>query len=255
MGLFDFWKRRREGPERAGLLSSPAQGDKNRYLASTAGSKGLMALRVSGFDLLTDAQHPLVHARFIGRRGPDGKIEFRQATAVQARAWALSVNALDKVAGPFRKTVLKSGGTIVVSADVNVQSDAGFMGRVRALIDSLVQRYFTRGTKVENAIDTVEQKLRAPEMGEEDRVIPAYSMGNLFQGRYHGKDPQTGRMTLFNEQSFAVEIRGVDSEVLDAVADSIRTTFNQYAVLVINDNEGQVYLIEQDQQKEAPAQG
>lgn len=254
MGLLDFWKKKRQGPERAGLFSSPSQADKSRYLASIAGSRGLMALRVSGFAQPSAEEQVLVHARYIGRRGADGKIEFVESTAAQARSWALMSNALDKAAGPFRKTVLKSGGTIVVSADVNVNGGGGILDQVRATVESFIQRYFTRGTKVEDTIDQVEQSLRPPEMPEDDRLIPAYSMGNLFQGRYHGKDPRTGRMTLFNEQSFAIEIRGVDTDVLDTVAEAIRSAFNQYAVLVINDSENQVYMIEEDQQKEAPVQ-
>lgn len=243
MGLFDRWIKR----------SSPPREDRNRYLASVAGAKGLLALRISGFDTPEDKQH-LVFGRFVGRRSAKG-IEFVPSGLKEARAWALAVSALEKVAGPFRKTVLKSGGTIVVSADVNVNAGGSILEQIKATVDSFIQRYWSRGTKVNDAIEQVEQRLRPADMPEEERVIPAYSMGNLFQGRYHGKDPRTGKMTLFNEQSFAVEVRGVDTDVLDAVADSIRQMFNQYAVLVLNDNENNVYLIEQDQQKEAPAKG
>lgn len=249
MGILDFWKKRREGPNRAGFFDSPPQEAKSRYLASIAGSRGLMAMRVSGFDK-SESEH--VHARFVGRRTAGGGVEFAPATAQQAYDWALMANAIDKSAGTFRKTLLKNGGTIVISADVNVQSGAGLLDRIKATIDSLIQRYFTRSTKVEDTIETVEKRLRPPEMPADDRVIPAYSMGNLFQGRYHGKDPKTGQMKLFNEKSFAVEIRGVDTGTIDAVADAIRVAFNQYAVLVINDNDGQVYLIEEEQEKSAP---
>ncbi len=251
MGIFDFW-RKRGGVNSAGFFDSPPQEAKNRYLASIAGSKGLMALRVSGFARNANKDRHLVHARFIGRRKADGGVEFVSATEQQANDWGIMVNAIEKSAGPFKKTVLKSGGTIVISADVNVQSGAGLLDQVKAKVDSFLQRYFTRSTKVEDTIETVEKGLRTPEMPEEDRVIPAYSMGNLFQGRYYGKNPRTGKMTLFNEKSFVVEIRGVDTEILDNVADAIRIAFNQYQVLVINDNDNLVYMVEEDDKKAAP---
>jgi len=251
MGLFDFWTKR-GGVNRAGFFDVPDRKDKLRYLAGLAGPRGLMALRVSGFVRNSAENESAVFARYIGKRGASGEVEFAPATAQQAQEWALMANAIEKSANTFRKTVLKSGGTIVVSADVNVQGGGSLLDQIKSTIDSFIQRYFTRSTKVETTIDTVEKSLRPPEMSDDDRVIPAYSMGNLFQGRYHGRDPRTGKMKLFNEKSFAVEIRGVDTVILDTVADAIRKAFDQYAVLVVNDVENQVYLIEEGLEKQAP---
>jgi hypothetical protein len=247
MGIFDFWKGRRTGPDRAGFFDTAPREAKSRYLAGLAGSNGLAAMRVSGFDNVASDR---VHARFMGRIA-NGKLEFVPVNAQQAYDWALMTHALEKSSGTYKKTMLKNGGTIVLATDINVQSGAGLLERIKSTVDSFIQRYFTRGTKVEDTIETVEKSLRPPELPEDERMIPAYSMGNLFQGRYYGKDPSSGKMKLFDEKSFAIEIRGVDTEVLDTAADAIRTAFNQYAVLVINDNDSQVYMIE-EKGKEAP---
>ncbi len=252
MGLFDFWKNRKDGPRRAGIFDVPPPLAKRRYLANLAGSKGLMALRVSGFVKNSAEDEALVHARYVGRRNASGKIEFVEANGQQTADWLLMTSAILKSAGSYEKIKLQNGGTIVLSTDVNVTRDAGVLGKIKAMIDSFIQRHFTRGGIVEDTIEQVEKSIRPADLPEDERVIPAYSMGNLFQGRYYGKDPATQKMTLYNEKSFAVEVRGVDSETLNAVANAMREAFNQESVLVINDNDSDVYLVKGKEAKEAP---
>ncbi len=251
MGIFDFWKKR-GGVNRAGFFATPPVLAKRRYLASLAGSKGLLALRVSGFTKNSSADDAAVVGRYVGRRAASGEIEFVEATAQQASDWLLMQTALLKSAGTYDMIKLQRGGTIVLSTDVNVNRDAGIIGKLKGMIDSFMQRYVTRSSTVEKTIEDVEKQVRPATMPPDERAIPAYSMGNLFQGRYYGQDPDTKAMTLFNEKSFAVEIRGVNSEVLNAVANAMREAFNQESVLVLNDNEGETYLIKGTEQTDAP---
>lgn len=251
MGIFDFW-RKRGGVNRAGFFDTPPVLAKRRYLASLAGSNGLMALRVSGFTKNSSEDEAAIVGRYVGRRTASGEIEFVEATAQQASDWLLMKTALLKAAGTYEQIKLQNGGTIVMSTDVNVKRDAGIVGKIKGMIDSFVQRYITRSSTVEKTIEDVEKQVRPATMPPDERAIPAYSMGNLFQGRYYGEDPNTKQMTLFNEKSFAVEIRGINTEVLNAVANAMREAFNQESVLVLNDNDNVTYLIKGVDQKEAP---
>lgn len=127
-------------------------------------------------------------------------------------------------------TELDPGGQIVMSTDVNAEVGAGFKGWAKGFMKTWWNRLM-RSSKIDEEI-----KRLLSEKG----LDTGWSIGNLFRGRYFS--PKNDQM--FNEKSFAVEIRGVPFKFVKDVGEALRKKFDQEAVLLVNFENNRTYLLD-----------
>ena len=73
-----------------------------------------------------------------------------------------------------------------------------------------------------------------------DGKIGRFSIGNFFKGKYI--DLKTGK--TFNEKSISVELLGIPSDVLVAIATDICKEFKQQSVIVKDFNKNAFYMVD-----------
>jgi hypothetical protein len=122
------------------------------------------------------------------------------------------------------------GGMIVMSTDVNATVGRGFKNWAKGILKTWHNRLF-KDKKVDEEI----QKLV-----KERGLDTGWSIGNLFRGRYYSpKSDQT-----FNEQSFAVDVRGVPFDFVLKVAEALRKKFDQESVMVVNHANNKIRFVD-----------
>lgn len=123
---------------------------------------------------------------------------------------------------------LSPGGMVVVSTDVNI-SGSSLKSKAKSIMRTWYNRLM-RTRKVDEALKK-ELKKKGLETG--------WSVGNLFKGRYYS--PKSKQ--VFDEKSFAVDIRGVPFSFVKDAAESIAKTFKQESVLVVDYEKNRTFLI------------
>lgn len=120
---------------------------------------------------------------------------------------------------------LAMGGMIVFASTVNAVD--GIDDEMKALLseyqESFGDSYFRE------TIDSYRQEKNLDGIG--------YTLGKNFAGRYVTGDDQ------FDDNSFTVDIAGVDSETLQGIAEDLCHNFSQESVLVRDYNENKTYLV------------
>jgi len=125
---------------------------------------------------------------------------------------------------------LDPGGMIVMSPDVNAMVlKSGIIGWAEKLLKTWRNRFFK-----DRRVDEELKKLV-----QERGMDTGWSVGNLFKGRYMSKSGE-----VFNEKSFAVDIRGVPFDFVKKAAEVLRKKFDQEAVLVVDNDTGRTYLMD-----------
>jgi hypothetical protein len=125
-----------------------------------------------------------------------------------------------------KETFSDKGGIISFSTDVNaVQSSKN---KVLNFIKNKVATYknrFMKNAKIYKVLNRHSE-------------IYGVTIGNFVKGRYKDKDGN-----FYNEKSLSIEIIGITTEVLDAVAKDLTKEFTQESVLVKNYATNDIYLI------------
>ncbi|MCM1220799.1 MAG: hypothetical protein NC548_40540 [Lachnospiraceae bacterium] len=130
------------------------------------------------------------------------------------------------------------GGIIVFSLDVNAEklSDNKIINKLKQFILTLKQRY-SKNT----IIDKIIRQFNGDETKLVDEKIYAYSVGNMFKGRYLSDNGQT-----FDEKSISVEVNGVSSSGILLLAEFLTKSFHQETVLVKDFNSDKIYLADSE---------
>lgn len=94
---------------------------------------------------------------------------------------------------------------------------------------------------IKQFIKTWKQRLtyvkRIDKVAQEHKLV-GWTVGKFLNGRYTGKNG-----TVWNENSVTIEIVGVTSDKLIAIAEDLCRTFNQESVLVKDYNNGKVLFV------------
>jgi hypothetical protein len=123
----------------------------------------------------------------------------------------------------------KKGGIIVFSTDVNAvyEDQKGFLNKLKswttAKIQSLKNRMF-KNSKLSNVANKFDE-------------VYGFSIGNFFKGRYKSSGGKT-----YDETSTSIEIIGIESSTLLAIAEEVAREFQQQTVLVKDYQSGNIYL-------------
>jgi hypothetical protein len=121
------------------------------------------------------------------------------------------------------------GGIIVFSTDINA---------VELSKNKLVNYIYSKVKSIKNAL-LVNQKINKVIKKHESQLKGiGLTIGNFVKGRYVSDND-----TIFDEKSISVEIIGLETSVLNEVANSLRLEFNQESVLVKNYEDNKTYLI------------
>jgi len=142
----------------------------------------------------------------------------RKAVVVSWESWRSRVAADDD------EFFLPPGGMLVLSTDVNAEGMPGFKGKLVSIVKSLYQRVM-KNWLVKDVMDPM-FKQRGEDSG--------WSIGNLFRGRFF--DSKTGN--VYDEKSFAIDVRGVELDFLEKVAEKLGKKFKQRSVLLIDNGTG-----------------
>ena len=125
-----------------------------------------------------------------------------------------------------KETFSDKGGVISFSTDVNaVQSSKN---KVVNFIKNKVSTYKNRLLKNKKIANVLNRHSE----------VYAVTVGNFVKGKYKGRNGK-----IYDEKSLSIEIIGITSEVLDAVAKDLAREFNQESVLVKNYQTNDIYLI------------
>ncbi len=140
----------------------------------------------------------------------------------------------EKISYVFEKD--KRGGVITLSTDVNAvyKDDSEVFNRIKDWLDSKVKtlsNQIYKNSKIKKVVDKV------PE-------VTGFTVGNFMNGRYIDENGRT-----WNEKSFSVEIIGIDKNVLNLISTELSKMFNQESVLVKSYETGDIYFVEQDEQR------
>jgi len=128
------------------------------------------------------------------------------------------------------------GGIIVFSVSVNAVNDNAKTLAAK-LKQTIINKFETfknivlKNKKLSNLIAKYNLS------NDEEAFIGAFTIGNFFPGRYTGDNGK-----IYNETSTSIEIAGVPSEVLLALAALISAEFKQESVLVKDNNLNKYYL-------------
>ena len=123
-----------------------------------------------------------------------------------------------------------------MSTDVNARSEPGIIGWAKGLLKTWANR-MRFPSKVNEQLEEIADKTGIP---PQKFLETGWSTGNLFRGRFYS--PKTGKM--FNEKSFAVDIRGVPFEVVKKAARALLRKFDQEGVLVIDHKNNKTYYMD-----------
>jgi len=119
---------------------------------------------------------------------------------------------------------------IVLSTDVNAEREKGWKGKLSSIIKTLYNRMM-KSWLTKDVMDPMFEK-RGMDSG--------WSIGNLFRGRYF--DQKTGK--VYNEKSFAIDVRGVELDFMEDVAGQLGKKFKQRSVLLIDNSTGRGKFVE-----------
>lgn len=137
------------------------------------------------------------------------------------------------------------GGMIVVSIEVNAVNDPEFE---KENTKFLKRKWNSFKNNFKNFIKTQKNWYKRfdisdkaiKEISDEEGISTGWSIGQLFRGRFYDRD--TGK--IYNEKSFAIEIRGVPYDFIKKVAKAIAKEFEQKSVMVINFENNKMEFIE-----------
>lgn len=123
------------------------------------------------------------------------------------------------------------GGVIVFSTDVNAvqTSENKLVNKIRQVVNTYKNR-LRRGKIIGDA-------LKSFNITNKNEQVTNYTVGSSFKGSYLG---QNGK--IYNENSISIEINGLSSESLLALAEILYKSFNQECVLVKDLNKNKIYL-------------
>ena len=125
---------------------------------------------------------------------------------------------------------LKPGGMVVMSTDVNATvSKSSLVGKVKGFLRTWYNRLF-RTHKVDEEMS---------KMVQEKGLETGWSIGNLFSGRYYSPD----KKQTFNEQSMAIDIRGVDFDFVKEAGKRLGFDFGQESVLLVDHSNGRTLMM------------
>lgn len=124
------------------------------------------------------------------------------------------------------------GGIIIFSTDLNAT-----LGKAETFKDK-VKYFFT--SKWKTFLNRLKANKRLNDLLLNKFELGGFTVGNSFKGSYKAKNG-----LQFNENSYTVEIAGVDSETLKLIASELCREFKQETVLVRDFNETpmKVYLV------------
>lgn len=130
------------------------------------------------------------------------------------------------------------GGMIVFATSVNAVVDREEKSKIKAYIKKAYLstiNLILRSKKLNKLV----KKWNEDFGGIENKQIGAFSVGNLFDGRYVGENGKT-----YNDKSFSVEFCGVPSEILLLFAIRICKEYKQESVLVKDYNKNKIFLVD-----------
>lgn len=130
----------------------------------------------------------------------------------------------------FEKWVFagESGGTIIFSTDVNSVTFS----------DSKVKNWLQKKFLTLKNRFSIKNFLKSLRMKEN---IAAWTIGQYFIGSYTGKDGKT-----YNENSFSLNVIGINRKELFKLAQEIREFLNQESVMVQDATTKQIYFVTAD---------
>ncbi len=184
------------------------------------------ALFSSAYDENTPAR--LVRECYILQEGGWTRISRAEAMEKFSRGLRKQADTNDAIEG-----LDNPGGMIVVSTNIS-HGDGGWWEKLKAKVQSLLWDWVES-----QRLKSVDQAISKSMTDAEGNVRPVgFSVGNLFHGRY--VDPQGN---VFDENSMAVDIAGVDTDTLNNIATALREEFQQQAVMVQNRNTNSAYFV------------
>lgn len=124
------------------------------------------------------------------------------------------------------------GGMIVLSTDVNVGVNS-LASKIKSLYITFMNRVF-KTRHVDKPILKYFKK---------HNINSGWSVGRLFHGRYYSSKTDQ----LFNEKSFAVDVRGIPMKDVYRIAIILSDDFKQESVLVVNHKNNTHALISPDE--------
>lgn len=121
------------------------------------------------------------------------------------------------------------GGIIVFSTDVNA---------VQLSKNALINYIYSKVQSIKNSLMISKKISKVIKHHEKQLKGIGLTVGNFVKGSYVADNG-----IIYDEKSTSVEIIGVETNVLNEVADSLRIEFNQESVLVKNYQDGTIYLV------------
>lgn len=174
---------------------------------------------------------------------PDGRTEYPSGSFYDKGEWhhraernsrAFTSNIEEGVAKDQYGLSKYRGGVIVFSTDVNaVNRGSGLLGKLKSWADNKLETIKNRYSK-DSKLSKLIQKFNSTH--NDDLHIGAFSIGNLFNGRY------VSGGNVYDEKSASIEILGVPSEVLLLLGTEIANDFKQETVLIKDFNRDKFYL-------------
>lgn len=130
------------------------------------------------------------------------------------------------------------GGVIVFSTSVNTVVDKEEKSKIKAYIKKAYLSTINLILK-NKKLNKFVKKWNEDFGSLEDKQIGAFSVGNLFDGKYISENGET-----YNDKSLSIDFDGVPSEILLLFAIRICKEYNQESVLVKDYNTNKIYLVE-----------
>ena len=135
------------------------------------------------------------------------------------------------------------GGIIVFSTDLN-----STLGNAETLTDK-VKFFFD--SKWKTFLNRLNVNSRLKKILLDKYELPGYTVGKNFRGSYTGKNG-----IPFNENSYTIDIAGVDSDALKLMASEICREFKQETVMIRDFNDGatKVYFVNDKEYVKPPTE-
>lgn len=121
------------------------------------------------------------------------------------------------------------GGIIVFSTDINA---------IQVSKNRLVNFIFSKMQSIKNALLINKKIHKVIKQHETQLKGIGLTVGNFVKGRYVADNG-----VIYDEKSASVEIIGVQTDVLNEIANSLREEFKQESVLVKNYEDEKIYLV------------
>lgn len=122
----------------------------------------------------------------------------------------------------------KKGGIIIFSTDVNALKIS--KNRIENFIHQKLLSLKNRILKNKKVSDILKKHKEVQDVG--------FTIGNFVKGGYKANDGK-----IYNERSSSVEVIGVDSDILQSIAEDVCLEFSQESVLVKDYQRDKIYIV------------